>query len=914
MSDWYAQKISHLLNEFKADLEHGLSSNNANASRQRYGSNEIRLSAEPVLLSFIVKHVLSVPTLILAVAVCVLIYPLNRIQDALVFFAILCFHILWKYIQDAKTRARLKSIQGHVEIAIAVVRDGRVVELSSTEIVPGDLLLLDEGSYIPADARIVHTDGLVVDETPLFGTSMSVTKTAEDISDSGLMPENQRNMVFAGTYVLEGTGRGIVIATGQRLEIHNPKRQVPVQHDLDSEAEIQTGVFYDRFKWAGCILAGLSVLITWSVLQQSGNPVNWSDLWPDLLFLALGFAIASIPEGIVSTSRAILADNAYRLLHKGVAIRSLINLERLSNVTALCVNDLGVFTTEEMMVSHAFVEEKLVEREMWESWLASRRDAPSEEGEELFPVPPADSQIPSGLPLLVLTASKCCVRGQNRQESATEKRINQAIQQIAEQIGFNSEQYDTASSLVYEMIQTPERPYKMLFFETESGELLKLMCGDAKSVLQSCEYVQIRQTSSRMTVNQQELAARIIQYLRDSNVLVIGIAYRNVADPPSLQNMKQNLTFLGLLAFTEMDYTGEKDAVESCIDAGIKTVMITDKDPFAALDLARAFGMVQDKTAVASKAELDQVGDAYDSVADRLLVYSGPSAEQKLNIVQHLKHRGYSVGLWGQSPKDLRSMKAADVSFASAFRASHITHQNAGCLLLKDGFQVIANLLLHTREAYGNLRNSMRWLLSCTTAQLVTLSIGFIIQQLKGWPMPLTLSQIVWVHFLVNLIPVIGLGHSRISGDLKHNRPQKVVPFFAGLYHFDILLRSFVIALMTIISFVMTLQDFPNDPARAQGAACTALIFTQLIASFQCHRNSWESLPQRIVANIPFLLTILVCMALHLLVIYVPAIRQILWGHEFYGIGMLFSEWQWMLTFCVLLLLLPLNLATDSRN
>ena len=910
MSDWYAQKISHLLNEFKADLEHGLSSDNANASRRKYGSNEIRLPVEPVLLSFFVKHVLNITTLILTVAVCVLIYPLNQIQDALVFFSILCFHILWKYIQDAKTRDRLQSIQSRVEIAIAVVRDGSIIELPPTEIVPGDLILLDEGSYIPADARIVHTDGLVVDETPLFGTSMSVTKTAEDISDPDLTPENQRNMVFAGTYVLEGTGRAIVIATGKRLEIHNPKRQVPVQPDLDSEAEMQTGVFYDHFKWAGCILAGLSVLIAWLIAQHRGEPVNWSGL----LFLALGFAIAAIPEGIVSTSRAILAENARRLSRKGVAIRNPINLERLSNITALCVNELGVFTTEEMMVSHAFVEEKLVEREMWESWLASRRDAPSEEGEELFPVPPADSQIPSGFPLLVLTASKCCVRGQNQQESATEKRINQAIQQIAEQIGFNSEQYDTASSLVYEMIQTPERPYKMLFFETESGELLQLMCGDAEAVLQSCEYVQIRQTSSRMTGNQHELTARIIQYLRDSKVLVIGIAYRNSAEPPSRQNMKQNLTFLGLLAFTEMDYTDERDAVEYCMDAGIKTVMITDKDEFAALDLARAFGMVQDKTAVASKADLDELGDEYDSVADRLLAYSKPSAEQKLNIVQHLKQRGYSVGAWGQSPKDLRSMKAADVSFASAFRASHITHQNAGCLLLKDGFQVIANLLLHTREAYGNLRNSMRWLLSCATAQLITLSIGFIIQQLKGLPMPLTLSQIVWVHLLVNLIPLMGLGHSRIAGDLKHNRPQKVAPFLGNLYRLDILLRSLVIALMTIIIFVMTLDLFPKTPQRAQAAACTTLIFTQLIASFQCHRNPWESLPQRIVANIPFLLTILVCMALHLLVIYVPAIRQILWGHEFYGIGMLFSEWQWMLTFCVLLLLLPLNLATDSRN
>ena len=907
MSDWYAQKISHLLNEFKADLEHGLSSNDADASRRKYGSNQIRLPTESVLLSFFVKHVLSITTLILAVAVSVLIYPLNRMQDALAFLGILCFHILWKYIQDAKTRERLQSIQDRLEIAVSVIRDGKIIELPPTEIVPGDLLFLEEGSYIPADARIVHADGLVVDETPLFGTSVSVTKTAEDISDTGLMPENQRNMVFGGTYVLEGMGRAIVIATGKRLEIHNPKRQVPVQPNIESEAEIQTGIFYNRFKWMGCALGAFAAFIAWSILQQTGKPIDWSEL----LFLGLGFAIAAVPESLVSTSRAILAENARRLARKGGAIRSLVNLERLSNVTALCVNELGVFTTEEMMASHAFVEEKLVEREMWEAWLGSRGDVPSEGDEELFLVPPADSPVPPGFPLLVLTASKCCAAGQNHLKSATEKRIDQAIQQLSEQMGFHSEQYDTASSLVYETPQTSEQPYKMLFFETESGELFQLMCGDAEAVLQSCESVQIRQTSSRMSLNQHELTAQIIQYLRDSNLLVIGIAYRNSAEPPSLQSMKQNLTFLGLLAFTEMDYTDERDALEYCSDAGIKTVMITAKNELATLDLARAFGMVQDKAAVASKAELDEVGDAYDSIADRLHAYADPSAEQKLNIVQYLKQRGYSVGAWGQSPKDLRPMKTADVSFASASRASHITHKNAGCLLLRDGFQVIADLLLHAREAYGNLRNSMRWLLSCTTAQLITLSIGFIIQQLKGWPMPLTLSQIVWVHFLVNLIPVIGLGYNRISGDLKHNRPQKVVPFFAGRYHLDILLRSSVIALMTILIFVITYDKFPDAPERAQAAACTALIFTQLIASFQCQRNFWESLPQRIVANIPFLLTIFACMSLHLVVLYVPEVREILWGAEFAEIGRLYGEWQWMLPFCLLLLLLPLNLTAD---
>ena len=909
MLDWYARKIPHLLNEFKTDLERGLNHDEAKARLLKYGSNEIHLSRETSLPLLFVKQILSIPVLLLAVTVCVLVYPLDQINSALVVSAILCFHVLWQFTQNIRTRYQLQAIEHHLGIRVSVVRDEIVTEISPTEIVPGDLILLNEGDYITADARLVEGDRLVVDEISLFGTSMSVQKMTEDIFDAGIPPSRQRNMVFAGTYVIEGEGRAIVVATGKKREIHNPNYRVPAQLDLDPEAEMQMGIYYDYFKVIGLLL-GVSAAVIALWLQRQDALVNWQDL----LFLGLGFAIAAIPGSVASTARAILAENAYRLLQKGIAIQSLINLERLSGITALCVDEIGVFTKDTMAASHAFVDEQLIEKEAWEASLKPQDGLSTEVGEIAFS---DQSLVPSGFPLLILAASQCTMDRQNQQRNTTEKYIDDAIQQLAKKIGFDPKHYDAALSLIYELPRASQRPYKVLIFETETGEFLQLMFGKVEAVLDTCQYVQMRGKTGDMRADQKRLSQQVNQYLLDNDAQVFGVAYRNLATLPSQHEIKQNLTFLGMLAFAQAHYKDAKKEVEFCVDAGIKIVMITDKDKLQAFDLAREFGLIQDKKAVVSRAELDQLNnEELDSIADRLLVYCKPSPEQKLNIVQRLKRSGYSVGIWGKSPGDLRAIKVADVSFASASRASHIVQQHSGCLILQDGFEVISDLLLHAREMYSNLRNSMRWLLSCTVAQLITLVIGFIIQQLKGYPypMPLNLQQIIWVYFLVNLIPANSLGYDRIRGDLKRNRRKKVPPFLPKIYRFDILLRSIVVALMTIVSFVVTLEFYPNSPQRAQTAACTTLVLTQLIASFQCHRHFWESLYQRITANISLFITVLICIALHLLVIYLPDMRQILWGSEFYQMEPLLKEWQLLLPFCIFLLLFPLNLGGRRAN
>ena len=917
MSNLYSQKIPHLLHEFKTDLERGLSSDDVATQRAKYGNNEILHSHQDSLFSLLLKQLTNLTVILLFVVICTLFYLQRPIHEILVFSAILCLHVLWRFIQDGRAHHQLQFIRAQLEVSVSVIRDQQPITLTPGAIVPGDLLILKEGDFIAADARIVEADGLVVDEAPVFGAATATHKTDEEILTPNLPPAKQSNMVFAGAYVLEGEARAIVVRTGSQLEINKSDQRVQTIVDLDAEAEGQMSVFYDYFRVAGAVLGVIAVVVA-LLFRDKGYH------WSELLFLGLGFVVAAIPEGIVSTSRAILTQHAYRILQKGIAIRNLVNLERLSKLTAVCVDEVGNFMTEEMTASHIFVNDSLVDQETWAAWLKSHDEHISDEiREDIISTALPDSGVPQEFPMLILLASRCV--GNRRKSSlegistAWETSIGATLNRIGERMGFDLERYDAAFTKIDEQIQTSEQPYKTLVFALQDGRFLKLMFGEAGSVLQTCHRIQLDGSASYMSFDQKQVIQQAIEYLSNSKTRAFAVAYRSLNTLPSQEETQHNMTFLGFITFTEQEFPDSKEIIQSSLDAGLKIVTITERNRSAALDIAKELAIVQDKHGVVTQEDLAEFTDEhYESVVNRLLVYCSPSTEQKQNLVQHLKRLGYAVGFWGKSPLDLRAMKTADVSFASAVRSSHIVQHRAECVVLEEGFSVIADLMRQVRESYINLRGSMRWLLSCSLTQVITLVIGFSLPYLgfffpplRDLPMPLNLLQLFWVHLLVNLIPLMSLGYDRIRGDFRYSRPQRIPPFLSRADFYDVLLRSLVIASMTIFSFVLTSVNsdatLQKPHAAAQTAAATTLILGLLISNFQCHRLFWESVFQRMKANLSLCVTIFACIVLHLSIVYLPTTRQI------FGFAPLFDEWQWLLVLYAVLLFLPLNLTIRRR-
>ena len=348
-------------------------------------------------------------------------------------------------------------------------------------------------------------------------------------------------MVFAGTYVLEGEARAIVVKTGSQLEISKSDQRVPAIVDLDAEAEVQMSFFYDYFRIAGTVLGVIAVVIAF-LFRDNGHH------WSEFLFLGLGFVVAAIPEGIVSTSRAILTQHAYSILQKGIAIRNLVNLERLSKLTAVCVDELGNFMTEEMTASHIFVNDSLVDQETWEAWLKSHDEHISDEiKEDIISTAPPDSGVPPEFPLLILLASRCIGNRSNNSlegiSAVWETGVSATLNRIGERIGVDLERYDAAFTKIDEQIQTLEQPYKTLVFARQDGRFLKLMFGEAESVLQTCHRIQLDGSANYMNFDQKQVIHQAIEYLSNSKTRAFAVAYRNLNTLPSQEETQHNMTF-----------------------------------------------------------------------------------------------------------------------------------------------------------------------------------------------------------------------------------------------------------------------------------------------------------------------------------------------------------------------------------
>ena len=900
MPDWHAHTIPHILRELGTDFERGLTNDAVGVQRGRYGDNDIGSVPVSRLSLLFLKQIANIPVLLLAVTAVALWYSQRAIHEALAVFAIMGFHIVWRFVQAARTRHQLQSIRKHLEMRISVIRGGALTKIVPKDVVPGDLLILNEGDYISADARIVEADSLITDETQLFNGAASVQKSAEDLLGGAVVPpERQRNMVFGGTYVIAGNGRAIVVKTGADLELRKPGRQTFIHPDPPTEAERQMRLFYNWSSFAGLMVAILAVAITWGLNRAADVRPEW----PELLLLGLGFAIASVPDGIALAARSILANSAGRLLKKGVAIQRLDTLEELNNLTAVCVDNVGAFTKAGLSLTHVFVDEQLIEQAAWEQWLSELEAASDDADGSALPVP-SESQVPAGFPLLILAASRCVSRRRYQHDNSVGEGIHAALKDVALRIGYDLDRYQATLPLIGEIPETPDHPYKGFVFETGDGKYLEIIIGRPEAVLHDCRSIQNHGGVHEIAPDQAELIWQVTRHLHKGGAHAFGIAHRVLGAEDSRYGIERRATFLGLAALSKSVHENAGESVQSCMDAGIKIVMITDENRHAATELAKQIGITQDINAVAESINLEDGGEDYDSVVSRCSVYCKLSAAHRVKILQYLGRHGLTLGFLGRLPRDIRAMEVADVSFASASYACHAVQQRARCLMLKEGFSVIASLLRHTREAYDNLRNAMRWLLSCTLAQLLTLVAGFILHQLYGLPMPLTLTQIIWIHLLVNLVPLICLGCDRIQERFRYHGYQTVPPFLHKPYGADIL-RGLLLGSFAIAGFLVTAGVTPGNwiktETTAQTTACTILVFTQLFSNFQCRRSAWESLPQRITANIPLLVIILLCMGLHTAIIYLEPAAKI------FGVTpLMLQEWQWIGVFCVLAAL-PLN-------
>ena len=910
MSNFYAESISFLLNHFNTDLENGLSHANIIDARERHGTNEHKSKMVKSEIGLFFEQVLNWKLLLLiATAV---IFALTdddtlRIPSVLFIGSVFIITLSWSIFVAINLRKKQNQCNTHFNVTVSVIRQGKQEKCSPSEIVPGDLLLLKPGNFIPADARIVQSEGLTVNESALFGSSGSAQKSDNDLEEAGLTPEKQTNMVFGGTYVDSGMGQAIVVRTGKQLEMYQHDQSTRTMPNEMTVAENQIKFFVDILRIAGIVVGGIAVAILWWNESQQTNAIDWQEF----VQFALLFAIAATPHDLLLLLNAILTQKVAGLLKIGVVLRNRQFLERLNRLTAFCSDEKGIASRKALTISNIYVDEQLVNRPVWESWLKTLDTLPKEDKSTRVNSISPRFQVPQGAPGLVLTAGLGTSGERYYDRYDIDHVHQQVIKETMKQLGYELTELQSKMELVAEYPWTSNFGYELHVFQSAENEYLNILFGDARNVLEACDYILVNKELKEFSNDQYEVSNEILNYMQNSRDTVYGVASVHSEVPLTPPEVQRMSTFLGFIGFSANDDEEIREAIKSFTDTGLKVILISDSDEQSTTDLARELGLIHSRNAVGTREELMELStQEFDKEVPNWNAYSQPTQEQRRNIVLSLKRHNHSVGFLGRDVNDQRAMITADLAFADTRYASHFALEHADCLIVEKGFKAVKDCLLFAREAYQNLSGSLRWCLSCTLSQFLTVIFGLVLfVAFEFEEMPLTITQVIWVQFLTTMLPALGLGFEKIYLNEKQQRPGRAVLLLPKTAVLDVVCRSVVISLMTIIHFLV-LTTFATDSSIevAQTAACTTLIFAQVASYFQCTRYPWESLFKRMFANIRLFFILIGIIGLHLGVMYVEPL------HELLGIVPLREEWVVTSLCSLILLLLPLNLAINPRR
>jgi len=932
MTDWSTKTIPNLLHDLNTDLERGLSSEEAarrllkNGENSPVGKNSTGASFLGWCSQQLSFFILYLGLILLLISPHLLLkeelFP-RETMLSIIFVSFVCIlKLSLRFYQRQKSLSNMLKIWSASEVQVPVIRDGKIVWISPHTVVQGDLLLLIAGGYIAADARIVETEEMVADESSIFRRSVFSTKTADSSESNDKPITEQKNLLFGGTYVVDGQGRAVVVETGKKLQINKYFQQFNSENtELESDAENTGNYLVKNLTLIGILLS--VILFSFYYLTKPFSLFTSEFLSQFLSNLSLVYSVllVAIPIDLRYLINVGLNQSAYQIFKNGVSIRQLIDVERLSNLTTLCVQQIGNFTMSDFSISHVVVEEEYIDKRSWEYKNSKKQELNSTPILEETTVVESTIETPSTFPWLLWAANQCINHTSLpifAQDGTIFPEIDNSLHELlkdsAQKHEINLAMYDDAYERVAQLPPTTDYPYTSLLLmantldNAPAGEFLQLSFGPIDEILHASSDIQLNQVPVQLSADRKLYISELSRQFRigvkglPQPAYTLGFGFKTFTTRPTQEDMWSNLTFLGGIAFRQPNYIDVESSIADCLASGMKIVMISDLSSDQAAEVAYELGLIHDLNAVTTGEKLSVMDEAqYDYMVELLLVYSQTSADQRRNIVQHLKRRHHNIGFWGQISDDLRTMRAANLSFVGADNnVPHLLQHKAGVVVNKSGFGIISQALLKARQAYTNLRDWVRWYLSCVTAQILTVVVGLVLYCFNPsrFPMILNLPQLVWMNLLVIALPSLAIVQNKNLGNLRKYRHNKVPPFMEKQAYSDFIVRGVIISLITLVSYAFAVNNLSSS---IQSVTSTTLIFSQLISIFQCLRHKHDKLIQSIQSNLWVLIIALFSIVVQLASIYLPL------GQIALGYVNITHEWQWIIPLSILMFL-PLNL------
>jgi Ca2+-transporting ATPase len=897
---WHALSREEVLEKLESGLEEGLSNNEATKRLEKYGPNQLAEGKKTTFWEMVYEQLNNFVIIMLVVAAVISAF-LGEVVNAGAIVAIVVLNTIMGVIQDSRAQQELEALKKMASPEAQVLRDGHRVSLPARELVPGDIVFLETGNFIPADIRLIEAVNLKIEEAALTGESVPVEKNAASVLDSEASLGDRKNTAFSGTVVTYGRGKGIIVSTGMHTQLgliatmlqSVEEEETPLQQRLDELGK--------TLGWASLVISGLVFLSGW---------IEGGDIL-EMFMVAVSLAIAAVPEGLPAVVTISLALGMREMVKKNALIRRLSSVETLGSATVICSDKTGTLTQNAMTVTRIWVDGKALEvtgggytpigdftygskkvdihnfpgisTALWVGTLNndSLLEEVFEDGNKAFRIigDPTEGSI-------LVAAAKA---------GAQAEVLNAAYPRSGE-VPFDSERKRMVT--VHEVKEPTENDLSPFKRKDEKESYVIAVKGAPDVVLKLCNRVQkMDNTYETMSdKKRKEIAAANDEMTKDA-LRVLGMAYRVVTAKPDevdSESLEKDLIFAGLVGMIDPAREEVKPALMKAIGAGIRTIMITGDYPNTAKAIAESIGLLRPGHKVRTGADVDAMSDeTLRDEVDEIDVFARVSPEHKMRIVNALRAREHVVAMTGDGVNDAPAIKAADIGVAMGITGTDVAKETADMVLTDDNYASIVSAVEQGRIIYSNIRKFVYFLISCNMAEIMIVFIPtmfgrFLFPEAAalGLLSPLEPIQLLWLNLVTDGAPALALGTEKGDPDIMDQQPRPAKePIINRLMLTGVIIQTIAITATTLIAFAIGLKQ--PDPRYAETLAFTTLVFSELIRAYTTRSERTPILKVGVFSNKWMNWAVLGSGALMLLVLYVPVLQKI-----FNTVSLGWAEWK----------------------
>jgi len=732
---WYRKDLTRIFNELKTSSQ-GLSAGEAAERLKRLGPNELVEKKKKSPFRMFLDQFLDFMILIL-IAAAVISGFIGDLSDTIAIVVIVIVNAVIGFIQEYRAEKAMEALKKMAAPTATVIRDGQPGTAAASELVPGDLVVLEAGRIVPADMRLIETAQLKVEEAALTGESVPVEKKTEALAEE--VPLGDRNnMAYKGTFVTYGRGVGVVAETAMKTEFGKIAAMLQNEEEVKTPLQKRLAVF--GRKLAVAVLVICAVVLGMGILR--GEP-------PMLMLLtAISLAVAAIPEALPAVITISLALGARKLINLKALIRKLPAVETLGSVTYICSDKTGTLTLNRMTVESLFFNGRLVRSRDFKAGFGGDETA------SIF--------------MSALALSNDAQAG-NDGDTLLGDPTETALFDIARKNGFDKTDLEKTHRRVAEIPFDSDRKCMTTFHEWAGG-VVSFTKG-AVDVLVGRSF-EVMAPGGRAAMDDLEIKG-INEAMAEDGMRVLCFAMRRwdrVPDDLSPENVEKGMTLIGLVGMIDPPREEAGEAVALCRSAGIKTVMITGDHPATARAIAGKLGILDgDGSAVLTGQELEGLSpEEFAERVEHIRVYARVAPEQKLKIVKALQDRGQYVAMTGDGVNDAPALKRADIGIAMGITGTDVSKEAASMILLDDNFASIVNAVREGRKIFDNIRKFIKYLLTTNSGEIWTLFLAPVL----GLPIPLLPIQILWINLVTDGLPALALSVEPPEGNVM-NRPPR---------------------------------------------------------------------------------------------------------------------------------------------